>query len=82
MNKPITLYRYKRADGGTTVSPNKPSGECEEFQRLYASKGKLLTNDGVTFKKWANIESIDGWYEVDDPDYNEREARYAIPTVQ
>ncbi len=34
-----TVYRFKRANGGVTVSPVKPEGEYEELFRLIAEEG-------------------------------------------
>ena len=62
----ITLYKYKRADGGTTVSPNKPSGEYTEMYRLVADEGKVLTN-GKDATTCADVESVEGWSEIDEP---------------
>ena len=62
----ITLYKYERADGGTTVSPIKPECEYTEKYRLVADEGKLLTNGDVV-TSCIDVESIDGWYEIDAP---------------
>lgn len=62
----ITLYKYKRADGGTTVSPTKPSGEYTGMYRLVADEGKVLTNGEIT-ATCADVESIEGWSEIDEP---------------
>ena len=67
----INLYRYERADGGITVSPNKPDTEYTEMYRLVADEGKVLTNDGEHFTSCADVESIVGWYEVDAPEETE-----------
>ena len=40
----ITLYRYSRQNGGTTVSPNKPDAEFTNLYRLVAGDGKILSN--------------------------------------
>lgn len=64
----ITLYRYEREGGGVTVSPVKPDADCTELYRLVADEGKLLTQDGENLYPCADVESIDGWYEVDEPD--------------
>ena len=60
----ITLYKYKRADGGVTVSPIKPDGEYTEMVRLVADEGKVLTSDGENFTSCVDTENPDGWYEV------------------
>jgi hypothetical protein len=63
----ITLYRYERENGGVTVSPNKPNVEYTEMYRLVADDGKLLTLDGENTTSCADVESIEGWYEIDAP---------------
>lgn len=64
-----TLYKTIRPDGGVTVSPDKPeSGECTEMFRLIADKGKLLTPNGSDTTPCADVESAEGWYEVDAPE--------------
>lgn len=64
----ITLYRYNRADGGVTISPVKPDGEYTKMVRLIADEGKALTKDGVNFTTCTDVESAEGWYEVDAPE--------------
>jgi hypothetical protein len=64
----ITLYRYSRADGGTTISPVKPDCEYTEMVRLVADEGKVLTKDGENFTTCIDTDTADGWYEVDDPE--------------
>lgn len=64
----INLYKYQRADGGTTVSPVKPEGEYTEMYRLFADEGKALTKDGVDLYPCVDTETVDGWYEVDAPE--------------
>ena len=63
----ITLYKYKRADGGTTISPVKPEGEYTEMVRLVADEGKVLTRDGENFTTCVDTETADRWTEIDDP---------------
>ena len=60
----ITLYKYERADGGTTISPMKPDCEYTEMYRLVADEGKELTQDGVNTTVCTDVETPDGWYEV------------------
>ena len=62
-----TLYRYKREDGGVTVSPEKPNCEYEEHYRLIADENKALTNNGTDLYPVVDVDGIDGWYEVDAP---------------
>lgn len=64
----INLYKYQRPDGGVTVSPVQPEGEYTLMYRLVADEGKLLTKDGNEFTICTDVESIEGWYEVDAPD--------------
>lgn len=64
----ITLYKYTREDGGVTVSPIKPEGECTEMYRLIADEGKALTKDGENFTACTDTDTADGWYEVDAPE--------------
>ena len=67
----IKLYKYKRADGGITVSPSVPEGEYTEMVRLVADEHKLLTKDGENFTSCVDTDSTDGWYEVDEPEESE-----------
>lgn len=67
------LYRYEREGGGITVSPNKPDCEYTERVRLVAEKGKLLTKDGENFCRVIDVDTADGWYEVDAPEETEVE---------
>ncbi len=62
-----TLYKFIRPDGGTTVSTVKPDGEYTEKFRLIADEGKMLTMDGTTLYGCTDVESVEGWYEVDAP---------------
>ena len=63
----IALYKYRREDGGVTVSPIKPDVEYTEMYRLVADEGKVLTN-GETLTTCADVESADGWSEIDVPE--------------
>lgn len=60
----INLYKYKRADGGVTVSPIKPECEYTEMYRLVADDGKVLT-DGETMTSCIDTTEVDKWQEVD-----------------
>ena len=65
------LYRFLRGDGGFTESLNKPDGvECTTRFRLIASEGKLLT-DGTTETYCIDVDSADGWTEIDDQEKDE-----------
>lgn len=69
----IPLYRFKREDGGITVSPNKPECEYTELIRLIADKGKVFT-DGSIKTRCNDVESADGWTEIEDTSADERKA--------
>ena len=59
-----TLYRYERAEGGITVSPNKPECEYTERYRLIADEGKYVTKNGVDLYCAIDTDSVDGWREI------------------
>lgn len=61
----INLYKYQRADGGTTISPIKPNCECVPMYRLVADEGMALTKDGENFTSCVDTDTADGWYEVE-----------------
>ena len=62
------LYRFLREDGGVTESPDKPDGaEYTTRCRLIADEGKILTN-GDTETFCIDVDSADGWSEIDDPE--------------
>lgn len=67
------LYRFERENGGITISPNKPDCEYTERVRLVAEKGKKLTKDGENFCRVIDVDTEDGWYEVDAPEETEDE---------
>lgn len=60
----ITLYRYARSNGGTTVSPKKPDCEYTETYRLIADEGKILQN-GDTQAVCVDTNDTTNWVEVD-----------------
>lgn len=61
-----TLYRTTRPDGGTRVSLDKPEGQdYTTLLRLVADEGKALTQDNKTFHSCIDVESSEGWSEVD-----------------
>lgn len=67
--KVVKLYRTVREDGGVTVSPTKvESGEYTEMFRLIADDGKLLTVNGIDTCPCVDVETVEGWYEVDAPE--------------
>lgn len=63
----ITLYRYKRSDGGTTTSPVAPDTGIDYITkvRLIADEGKLLSKDGTTASA-IDTDTAEGWTEIDD----------------
>lgn len=61
----IPIYRYIREDGGVTVSPDKPQGECTEIVRIIADEDKLITKDGVNMFSCIDTDNADGWQEVE-----------------
>lgn len=67
-----TLYRYKREDGGITVSPNKPECEYTELIRLIADEGKILTDGSIT-THCIDTETLYQWSEIDEPKQFEEE---------
>ena len=72
----ITLYKYERENGGITVSPIKPNVEYTEMYRLVADEGKVLTQNGVDITSCTDVESTDGWCEIDEPNEEANEADY------
>ena len=67
-----TLYRYIREDGGTTVSTKKPDVEYTEIFRIIADEGKAVTQNGTDLYPVIDVDSTDGWYEVDAPEETEK----------
>jgi hypothetical protein len=63
----IKLYKYKRENGGTTISPVKPDCEHTEMVRLVADEGKVLT-DGENMTTCVDTDTADGWTEIDAPE--------------
>lgn len=43
------------------------NGEIVNKIRIYADKGKAVTNNGIDLYGCVDVDSIDGWYEVDAP---------------
>lgn len=43
------------------------NGTTETKTRIRAAEGKAVTLDGVTLWGSIDVDSTDGWYEVDDP---------------
>ncbi len=65
----VPLYRFKRPNGGITVSPIKPDCEYTEKVRLIADEGKALTKDGENLTPCVDTDTAEGWTEIDDPNY-------------
>ena len=59
------LYCYEREAGKVTVSTEKPDCEYDTRYRLIADEGKELTEDGENFTTCIDVESTEGWYEVE-----------------
>jgi hypothetical protein len=60
------LYRVKRADGGISVTPNKPEGEYElNGFRLIAEEGKAVTKGGEISYSVIDTDDITGWHEIE-----------------
>lgn len=61
------IYRIRREDGGITITPKRPEEPGYEVAgvRLIADDGKALTKDGIEFYSVKDVESDEGYYEVD-----------------
>ena len=59
------LYHYEREVGKITVSLEKPECDYTVKYRLIADEGKELTKDGENFTTCIDVDSAEGWYEVD-----------------
>lgn len=66
-----TLYKFIDENGWVCFSLQEPDVEYETWLRLYADRGKLLTQNEVDLYSMIDTETIDGWYEVNDPNYAE-----------
>lgn len=67
------LYKIIRPDGGTTVTPEMPTGmEYTLMYRLIADDGKILT-DGETETCCIDVEveDVDKWTEIDEQEETE-----------
>lgn len=60
------LYCYERETDKITVSTEKPDCEYNLRYRLIADEKKLLTQDGENFISCVDVETIDGWYEINE----------------
>ena len=63
----ITLYKYEREGGGTTVSPNKPNTEYTITYRLVADEGMVLTN-GEVQTTCIDTDNPQEWTEIPEPE--------------
>lgn len=61
----ITLYKFLRPDGGTSVSPVRPECDFDIMVRLVADDGMILTNDSE-YTYCIDLEDVTGWSEVED----------------
>lgn len=59
------LYCYEREEGKVTVSTEKPNCEHIIKYRLIADDERQLTRDGENFAICIDVESSEGWYEID-----------------
>ena len=64
------LYKYARTDGGTTITPVQPDVAYAQLYRLVAEDGGEITNGEITNGEITttciDVESYDGWHDVDD----------------
>lgn len=66
------LYKYTRDDGGTTVSLDEPDRPYTVLFRVVADEGKLVT-DGAIQAPCIDVESTEGWVEIDAPEEEKEE---------
>ena len=76
----INLYRVTRADGGITVTPNKPDSYDAVMYRIIADDGKEIVN-GDTRTICVDVESSEGWTEVGIKESTETELEDAIAAL-
>lgn len=67
------LYRYEREAGKITVSTEKPECDYTLRYRLIANEGMVITKDGENFTTCIDVESTEGWYEVEKTDQSMRD---------
>ena len=73
----ITLYKREMHNGGVTVTTKKPrKGSTTEMYRIIADEDKAVTQDGVNVAPCVDVESVEGWYEVDAPDVDATDKDY------
>lgn len=69
------LYCYEREEGKITHSLEKPDTDYTLLFRLIADEDKQLTKDGENFITCIDVDSLEGWDEVEAPEgWNEVEA--------
>ena len=59
------LYKYTRIDGGITITPIQPDVAYTQLYRLVAEDSGEITNGEIT-TTCIDVESYDGWHDVDD----------------
>ena len=59
------LYHYEREEGKITVSTEKPECDYTLRYRLIADEGKELTKDGENFTTCIDVDTTEGWYEIE-----------------
>ena len=59
------LYCYEREVGKVTHSLEKPECDYTIKFRLIADEGKELTKDGENFTTCIDVDTTEGWYEVE-----------------
>lgn len=72
--KIIDLYKYKRKNGGITVSPEKPDAGLSyaRMYRVIAGEGMLVTRNGKEGYAVIDTDKDEGWYEVEDPFFEQK----------
>ena len=58
------LYKCVRPDGGVTITPVQPDSTYTQLYRLIAEGAGEITN-GETTTTCIDVESYEGWYDVD-----------------
>lgn len=62
----VTLYRYEREPGKTTISPNKPDVEHTTLYRLIADEGMMLINEDGDSACVVDVYTPEEWREVEE----------------
>ena len=66
----IPLYRYRRPEGGITVSPVRPKCEYTELFRIIADDGYILKH-GETVTSCIDTDNLSVWQEIEDHEHKE-----------